>query len=70
MSNLADSDLDSVAGGMKEQSMLFIYTVGNGENASKIAAKFSVPLTEIERLNQAVDLKNLKVGDRVLLPIR
>ena len=66
---LSDTEVKNVVGGTKEQQMLFVYTVRNGETIQKISVKFDVPISEIERLNSAEKLKSLQAGDKILLPI-
>ncbi|MGC9103168.1 MAG: LysM peptidoglycan-binding domain-containing protein, partial [Desulfurella sp.] len=45
-----------------------IYIVKSGDTASTIANKYNVSLSELEKLNPQLNLSNINIGDRIILP--
>jgi LysM repeat protein len=45
-----------------------IYIVKSGDTASKIADKYNIPLSELSKLNPQLNLSNINIGDRIIVP--
>ncbi len=48
--------------------MANIYIVKSGDTASTIANKYNIALSELERLNPQLNLSNINIGDKIILP--
>ena len=47
-----------------------IYIVKSGDTASKIANEYNIPLSELAKLNPQLNLSNINIGDRIIVPTR
>jgi peptidoglycan endopeptidase LytF len=47
-----------------------IYIVKSGDTASKIADEYNIPLSELAKLNPQLNLSNINIGDRIIVPTR
>jgi len=45
-----------------------IYIVKSGDTASKIAYEYNIPLSELAKLNPQLNLSNINIGDRIIVP--
>ncbi len=48
--------------------MANIYIVKSGDTASTIASKYNIALSELEKLNPQLNLSNINIGDKIILP--
>ncbi|OSS41818.1 NLP/P60 family protein [Desulfurella amilsii] len=47
-----------------------IYIVKSGDTASKIADEYNISLSELAKLNPQLNLSNINIGDRIIVPTR
>jgi LysM repeat protein len=47
-----------------------IYIVKSGDTVSKIADEYNIPLSELAKLNPQLNLSNINIGDRIIVPTR
>jgi peptidoglycan endopeptidase LytF len=47
-----------------------VYIVKSGDTASKIANEYNIPLSELAKLNPQLNLSNINIGDRIIVPTR
>ncbi|WP_291490495.1 LysM peptidoglycan-binding domain-containing protein, partial [Desulfurella sp.] len=46
-----------------------VYIVKSGDTASTIASKYNISLSELEKLNPQLNLSNINIGDKIILPV-